>query len=130
MPVGGGQTGGQEGQSSAGCAPGLECVPLEFEFRGSFFDLADFFHQMKRFVKAANKELEIQGRLLTMDALKFTTDEGSTTALKAEVKATVYLAPKSEGATAGATPQGPSQTVSSDSGQPSTPTPPTAAVTP
>ena len=49
--------------------------------------------------------------------------------LKAEIKATVYLAPKSEGATAGATPQGPRH-----DGRPATsaaaartPTPPTAA---
>ena len=88
--------------------PGLECVPLDFEFQGSFFDLADFFHRLKRFVNVANDKVSVGGRLMTVDSLKFTTEEDSFPKLKAEVTATVYLSPKQEGATAGASPQGPS----------------------
>ena len=58
-------------------APGLDSVPLDFTFTGSYFDLADFFHRMKRFVRVANDEIKVQGRLMTIDSLDFTTDEPS-----------------------------------------------------
>jgi hypothetical protein len=52
-------------------------------------------------------------------------------ALKAEVKATIYLSPKAQGVTAGATPQGPDTAAP---GEPvpaeSTPAAPSATVTP
>ncbi len=85
--------------------PGLDSVPLEFAFSGSFFDLADFFHRMKRFVRVANKDIRVQGRLMTIDRLSFKSDQFPV--ITAEVTSTVYLSPKSQGATAGATPQGP-----------------------
>jgi Tfp pilus assembly protein PilO len=87
-------------------APGLESVPLDFEFNGSFFDLADFFHRMKRFVKVANDRIVIRGRLMTIDT--FTFDSSAFPEIKAQVSATVYLAPKAQGVDAGASPQGPS----------------------
>jgi hypothetical protein len=131
LPVGGGQAGGSGGDAAAGCPAGLECVPLEFEFKGGFFDLADFFHRLKRFVKTANERLEVRGRLLTIDALKYASDQDGFPALRAEVKATLYLSPKAEGATAGATPEGPPNTTPAGSGQsaPAAPTP-TATATP
>src|SRR4051812_22690689 len=86
-------------------AAGLESVPLDFEFDGSFFDLADFFHRMKRFVKVANDRIVIRGRLMTIDT--FTFDSAAFPEIKAQVSATVYLAPKAQGVDAGASPQGP-----------------------
>jgi hypothetical protein len=140
LPVGG--AAGATPSSSAGtsCAPGLECIPLEFEFDGGFFDLADFFHRLKRFVRVANETVKVRGRLLTIDGLKFSSGEVFPR-LKAEVKATVYLAPKAEGTTAGATSQGPATTPAAGStapggaqpagSQPSpSPTTPTATATP
>jgi hypothetical protein len=133
LPVGGGATAGGGASAAGGCAAGLECVPLDFEFRGNFFDLADFFHRMKRFVKVANDRLVVRGRLMTIDGLKFSSDDELFPALKAEVTATVYLSPKAEPATAGAAPQGPSGTTAAgstgESSSPSTPTP-TATATP
>jgi len=110
-------------------APGLDSVPLEFTFTGGFFDLADFFHRMKRFVHLANERIRVQGRLITIDSLDFTTD--TFPELSASVKATVYLSPKNEGTTAGATPAGPQTTpASAPAGSPaptqSTSTPPTS----
>ena len=89
-------------------APGLDSVPLEFSFTGSFFDLADFFHRTKRFVRVANEKIKVQGRLMTIDGLTF--QAASFPVIKAEVLATVYLSPKSEGTTAGATSEGPATT--------------------
>jgi hypothetical protein len=118
--------------TGATSAPGLETIPLDFEFDGSFFDLANFFHRMKRFVKVANDRIVIRGRLMTIDT--FTFDSSTFPQIKAQVSATVYLAPKAQGVAAGANPQGPvpastpGSTPSTASSSPSTPTP-TAAVT-
>ena len=135
LPVGGGSAsaGGAQG-SGASTAPGLETVPLELEFKGNFFNLADFFHRLKRFVRVANDRVLIRGRLLTVDSLKFSSDPELFPKLKAEITATVYLSPKAGGATAGATPQGPAGTTPAGSGPaasaPTTPPAPAQTGTP
>lgn len=85
--------------------PGLDSVPLTFTFTGSFFELADFLHRMKRFVRVANDKISVKGRLMTIDSLGFKSTTFPT--IEASVTASVYLSPKSEGTTAGATPAGP-----------------------
>jgi Tfp pilus assembly protein PilO len=103
---GGGTTPGAGG-SGAG-APGLESIPLDFTFEGNYFDLADFFHRMKRFVRVANDDnIVVRGRLMTIDSFNWKADAQNWPQLTAEVHATVYLAPKAQGVNAGATPQGP-----------------------
>ena len=135
-PASGSQAPAQGGQAPAaagsGCAPGLECVPLEFEFSGGFFELADFFHRLKRFVRVANDQIVVRGRLLTIDSFKFSSEQDSFPALKAEVSATVYLVPKAEGTTAGATPSGPAPQAPQAASQTSPPASPapTATATP
>jgi len=113
--------------------PGLDTVPLEFTFTGSFFDLADLFHRLKRFVRVANERVLVRGRLMTIDSFTFASGE-SFPQLTAEVKSTVYLAPKDEGADAGASPQGPSPVPPAQpasGAQPaSSPTPAAATATP
>ena len=77
------------------------------EFVGDFFHLADFFHDIKRFVHVANQDVIVNGRLVTIDSVNYASDPILFPRLRAAIKATVYLSPKTEGATAGATPQGP-----------------------
>jgi len=105
-------------------APGLDSVPLDFSFTGSFFDLADFFHDMKRFVAVTNGKISVKGRLMTIDSLSYTATRFPT--IDATVKATVYLSPKSEGTTAGGTPAGPGAQSAAASGNPSTSAPTSA----
>jgi Tfp pilus assembly protein PilO len=93
--------------TTGAAAPGLESVGLDFTFNGTFFNLADFFHRMKRFVKVVNDDIVVRGRLMTIDNFKWTAEPEKWPSLKAEVHATIYLAPKAEGVSAGATPQGP-----------------------
>src|SRR4051794_40135156 len=91
----------------------LDTVALTFNFTGSYFDLADFFHRLKRFVYVANNQIFVRGRLITVDTLSFapgTTAGGSGSQLTATVGATVYLSPKGQGVTGGATPSGPAGT--------------------
>ena len=119
--------------AGAGAAPaGLDRVTLELEFEGSFFRLADFFHDLKRFVRAANNRIEVRGRLLTVESLNFLSDPEIFPRLRAEVGATIYLAPQAQGTTAGATPQGPAPATAPAGGTapaPAAPNP-TATATP
>jgi Tfp pilus assembly protein PilO len=92
----------------------LDTVPLTFNFTGTYFDLADFFHRLKRFVYVTNNRIFVHGRLMTIDTLVFspasTTNTSGSGELTATVGATVYLSPKAQGTTAGATPAGPAGT--------------------
>jgi Tfp pilus assembly protein PilO len=135
LPIGGGAATGTA--ATAGTSPaGLETVPLEMEFVGNFFNLADFFHDLKRFVRVANKNVVVSGRLVTIEGVKFASDPELFPRITAEIKATVYLSPKTQGTTAGATPQGPAAaapgtTPASGSPAGTTPSPaPTATATP
>jgi hypothetical protein len=82
----------------------------------------------------ANNKISVQGRLITIDSLKFTSSVQNFPSLEADVSATVYLSPKNGGTTAGATSQGPAPSTpgaSSSGSQPATAsvTPPTSAIT-
>jgi Tfp pilus assembly protein PilO len=107
LPVGGGTaTGGADG-AAASAPAGLETVPLTLSLEGNFFNLADFFHRVKRFVRVANQDVLVSGRLLTIESVNWTSDSEIFPRLRAEVGATIYLSPLSQGVTAGATPAGP-----------------------
>lgn len=130
-PAGGSTAAPPSGSTAPSGVAGLDTVPLEFSFRGSFFDLAELFHRFKRFVRVANDDVLVRGRLMTVDSFTFTSGE-TFPELTAEVKATVYLAPKAEGAVAGATPQGPSPVPATQpaAATPTAPPTPTATATP
>jgi hypothetical protein len=123
---------------TTGAAPtagALESVSLEFSFTGDFFELADFFHSLKRFVYVDGDKVRVRGRLMTIDGVEYVTEAEKFPALTATVSATVFLTPKAEGTTAGATPTGPQaaavapapvSTASTGTGSPT----PTATATP
>ena len=92
--------------ATAAAPAGLETVPLELEFVGDFFHLADFFHDVKRFVHVANTDVVVNGRLRDRGRRELHERPDAFPAHQGELTATVYLAPKTEGATAGATPAG------------------------
>jgi hypothetical protein len=121
------------GDAAATAPPGLETVPLELEFEGNFFNLADFFHDVKRFVSVANSSVLVSGRLVTVESVRWTSDEAIFPHIRAEITATVYLSPKAQGVTAGATPQGPSTGTPASGTTPADSAPavaPTATATP
>jgi hypothetical protein len=118
------------GAPAAAEAPGLSSVGLQFKLRGDFFDMADFFHRMKRFVRVVNDQIVVRGRLISIDSWDFKVEGGKITA---GVGATVYLSPKAEGGvTAGASPTGPASTPGGGNvaADPASSSPPTAAATP
>ena len=87
---------------------------------------------MKRFVKVVNGgDIVVRGRLMTIDSFNFTTAGAGFPYITAKVSSTVYLAPKAEGVSAGATPAGPTTSTPaatpSSSGGTTTPSPSTTA---
>jgi Tfp pilus assembly protein PilO len=111
LPVGGGAV--ATGVGAGGAPPALDTVGLELEFTGDFFDLSAFFHRIKRYVELDGDDLDVRGRLLTVDNLELKSEPDTFPRLTATLAATAYLAPEIEGATAGATPSGPALTPAS-----------------
>lgn len=95
-------------------AAGFPTMPFNFEFRGQFFTLSNFFARLERLVSVSEKQVRVSGRLLTVDSFTFKPGEDGFPSVHATVGATAYLLPSSEGvplassmsAAAGATPVG------------------------
>jgi hypothetical protein len=119
---------------SAPTAPGLQSVSLTFTMEGTFFDMADFMHRMKRFVRVVNDQIVVRGRLLSVDSFEFERTGPKTDVLRANVEATIWLSPPEKGGvSAGATAAGPGTAPGQSPAAPSTPptsSTPTAAATP
>jgi Tfp pilus assembly protein PilO len=140
LPVGGAAGGTSAATGEAPVASGgLEVVPLELEFVGNFFRLADFFHDVKRFVHVVNNDVVVNGRLMTVQSVNFASDPEIFPRIKATMTASVYLSPLSQGVTAGATPAGPAAPATTPASTTPAPAPaapapatpaPTAAATP
>jgi hypothetical protein len=93
--------------SSVGSA-GFPTMPFSLVFDGSFFHMEDFFSGIQRFAMiGSGGDLSVRGRLLTVDAFALSASRDGFPKVKASINATAYLVPDDEGATAGATPQGP-----------------------
>ncbi len=86
---------------------GLAAMPFSFSFRGSFDNLTQFFARMERFVTLRNEQLNVTGRLLRLESIDLQVDEKGFPHIRAQIGASSYLLPPSQGVTAGATPQGP-----------------------
>jgi Type II secretion system (T2SS), protein M len=86
---------------------GFPSEPFSFTFRGSFFNLADFFARLERFVTVTQGGISVRGRLLTLDGISLGPGAGGFPTIDATVSATAYLLPTTQGLLAGATPSGP-----------------------
>ena len=117
--------------ATTGATPsGLQTVPLTLEFEGNFFELANFFHRVKRLVRTSNNRVVVSGRLITIEGVKYTSDPELFPLLRAELTATIYLVPAAQGTTAGATPAGPSTTTPAAAPDDAAAAPPAATATP
>lgn len=105
-------------------AAGLPTLPFTFTFDGSFTNMRRFLAALDDLTVARKNGLVIRGRLLTLDGVSIKEGLGGFPDVSAEVKATAYLVPADQGATAGATPAGPAGTTPAPGA--STPAAPTA----
>lgn len=93
---------------------GLSAMPYTLTFTGSFFKIADFIHGLDALVKTNNEQVGVNGRLVTINGFTLGENpEAAFPALEAVFSVTTYLTPPSEGTTAGASPEGPAEPVTS-----------------
>jgi Tfp pilus assembly protein PilO len=99
---------------------GLAVMPYTLTFKGSFFHLADFIHGLDSLVKTKNAEVDVTGRLITIDGFSLTVDPTKGFPhLQAEFTVTTFLVPPDQGVTGGATvasPEPPTTPVSTTTG--------------
>lgn len=89
---------------------GLAVMPYSLTFTGDFFKIADFIKGLDSLVKTTNEKVGVDGRLVTINGFSLSEDsEAKFPALQATFSVTTYLTPPSEGATAGASPEGPEE---------------------
>lgn len=87
---------------------GLAVMPYKLTFKGSFFKLADFIHGLDSLVKTKNSEVEVTGRLITINGFELKADSNrGFPNLEAEFNVTTFLVPPEEGITGEATPTSP-----------------------
>lgn len=110
--------------ASVGTA-GLPVMPYDFDFRGDFFQIADFMGRLDDMVRVDGKGLGVDGRLLTIDSFSLAGDKADGyPLLDATLHVTSFVAPADEGPTAGATASAPAVTTSDPAtAAGSTPTP-------
>ena len=115
------------GATNVGTA-GFSTMPFTFAFKGSFFKLGKFFDDLDQFVAVKGGNLNVTGRLLLLNSITLTPDaEKGFPALSADVDASSYLLPPTEGLTAGATPESPAGAAPAAPGAPTSPATTTAA---
>jgi Tfp pilus assembly protein PilO len=87
---------------------GLAVMPYQLEFKGTFFQMANFIEDLDSLVKTRNAAVDVTGRLITISGFKLTPDENAGfPLLEASFGVTTYVLPPEEGPTAGATPEAP-----------------------
>ncbi len=89
---------------------GLSTMPYNLVFRGTYFDVADFLKGLQDLIHLrGNATVAADGRLLTIDGFSLSQPHRNpdNPLLKVAVRVTSYVAPASEGSTAGASPSGP-----------------------
>jgi Tfp pilus assembly protein PilO len=93
---------------------GLAVMPYQLTFTGSFFKIADFIEGLDSLVKTTNEKVGVDGRLITVNGFTLGEEtEAKFPALQASFSVTTYLTPPSQGATAGASPEGPAEPLAS-----------------
>jgi hypothetical protein len=94
------------GSTPVGTA-GFSQLPFQFSFKGSFFNLGDFFQRLDRFVAVKQTRLDVTGRLMVLNSISLAPDATGFPSIRASINATSFILPATEGVTAGASAQGP-----------------------
>ena len=70
---------------------GFPTMPFSFVFSGTFFDMERFFGDVQSFVRVNGKQVDANGRLLSIDGFSLVAGPGGFPNVKASVVATAYL---------------------------------------
>ncbi len=89
---------------------GLPVMPYSLKFTGDFFQIANFLESLDELVHMPHGEVDVTGRLLTVDGFALAPEQSAagaslsaTPTLSADLSVTTYLTPADQGITAGAT---------------------------
>jgi Tfp pilus assembly protein PilO len=100
---------------------GLPVMPYDLNFRGDFFDIADFLAGLDSLVKVSAEGPGVDGRLITVDGFALTADpDKGFPRLNADLHVTTFVAPADQGLTAGATAAAPAATTPAPAPAPAT----------
>jgi hypothetical protein len=92
---------------------GLAVMPYTLTFQGDFFHVADFIHGLDSLVETKNAEVEVTGRLITINGFSLAADPNKGFPdLQAEFTVTTFLVPPDQGVAGGATPASPEPSTS------------------
>lgn len=92
---------------------GLAVMPYTLTFTGSFFHVADFIQGLDSLVRTTNEDVEVKGRLITINDFSLGEDSGKGFPhLQAKFTVTTFLVPPEVGVTAGASPASPEPSTS------------------
>jgi hypothetical protein len=108
-------------------AAGFPTMPFSFKFDGSFFSMEKFMRSLDGFTTANGKNINVKGRLLTLDGFSLQASTKGFPDITARIAATAYLLPSDEGLTNGATPSSPSTGASGSTASSSSSPAPTAS---
>jgi hypothetical protein len=108
---------------------GFSQMPFTFSFRGTFSNLSNFFSRMERFVTLRNEKMNVTGRLLRLESIDLQVDQAGFPNIRAQIGASSYLVPETQGVTVGATPAGPAATQTTTPAPAGGPTVPTTPAT-
>jgi hypothetical protein len=108
---------------------GFSQMPFTFSFRGTFSNLSQFFARMERFVTLRNEKMNVTGRLLRLESIDLQVDQDGFPNIRAQIGASSYLVPETQGVTVGATPAGPAATQTTTPAPAGGPTVPTTPAT-
>jgi hypothetical protein len=89
---------------------GFPTMPFTFTFTGDFFHMSDFIGRLERFLVVRNRQILVSGRFMTIDGIALAAAPEGFPRVQANVSATTYLLPATQGATAGATASTPGAT--------------------
>jgi Tfp pilus assembly protein PilO len=116
---------------------GLPVMPYDLKFTGDFSQIATFLESLDEMVQMPHGEVDVTGRLLTVDGFELAPPKnaggaslGPTPTLTATLAVTTYLTPADQGITAGATPTGPALASTAPASSTTTTATPAPAPTP
>lgn len=101
---------------------GLGVLPYKLQFKGDFFEIADFLQGLDRLVKTEAAHVAVDGRLVTIAGFSLSQDKkDGLPSLVANLVVTTYVISPDQGLTAGATPVAPAAATATPTS--TTPTP-------